>query len=179
MKKSTLLACLFYSLVDYLAFFVVTSLFTPEILDPNSPYRDPLNFIVDPTTLLGVVLGIYGLGLFSGSLTLGRWSDLFGRKWALKLSMIVFILGNLGVGYFFSLKNVWMLVFFRFVTGLGSSGAQLLYNAIDDLESDQKSKGRAMGYLVAVSSFATVVGPVFGSFFVGDQGFFLGCLFIY
>jgi predicted MFS family arabinose efflux permease len=177
MKKSTLLACLFYSLVDYLAFFVVTSLFTPEILDPNSPYRDPLNFIVDPTTLLGVVLGIYGLGLFSGSLTLGRWSDLFGRKWALKLSMIVFILGNLGVGYFFSLKNVWMLVFFRFVTGLGSSGAQLLYNAIDDLESDQKRKGRAMGYLVAVSSFATVVGPVFGSFFVGDQGFFLGLPF--
>lgn len=121
MKKSTLLACLFYSLVDYLAFFVVTSLFTPEILDPNSPYRDPLNFIVDPTTLLGVVLGIYGLGLFSGSLTLGRWSDRFGRKWALNLSMIVFILGNLGVGYFFSLKNVWMLVFFRIVQKLGSA----------------------------------------------------------
>jgi len=80
MKKSTLLAYLFYSLVNYLAFFVVIPLFTPEILDPSSPYRDPLNLIVDPTTLLGVVLGIYGLGLFSGSLVLGRWSDRFGKN---------------------------------------------------------------------------------------------------
>ncbi|MBM3197457.1 MAG: MFS transporter [Chlamydiae bacterium] len=177
MKKSTLLAYLFYSLVNYLAFFVVIPLFTPEILDPSSPYRDPLNLIVDPTTLLGVVLGIYGLGLFSGSLVLGRWSDRFGKKWALKITMILFILGNLGVGYFFSIENVWMLVFFRFVTGLGSSGAQLLYNAIDDLESDQKKKVRAIGYLVGVSLFATVAGPVFGPFFVGNQGFFLGTPF--
>lgn len=170
MKKSTLLACLYYSFVDYLSFFIVTALFTPLILAQNSLYKDPLGIMKEPEVLLGVILGAYGLGLFLGSPLLGRWSDHYNRKSALQFSMAIYVLGNIGVGYFFSVANVWMIILFRLITGLGSSGAQLLYNVVQDLEPVEKLRGKAMGYLVAVSSFATVIGPAFGSFFAGDKG---------
>ncbi|NDD59158.1 MAG: MFS transporter [Chlamydiae bacterium] len=177
MKKSILLASLFYSFVEYLSFFIVTSLFTPLILAQNSLYKDPFNLIKEPELLLGVILGVYGLGIFLGAPLLGKWSDHKNRKQALQISMALNILGNIGVGIFFASANVWMMIFFRFITGLGSSGAQLLYNVVQDMESEEKKRGKAMGYLVAVSSFATVLGPAFGTLFAGDSGIMLGIPF--
>jgi predicted MFS family arabinose efflux permease len=177
MKKSTLFACLFYSLVDYLAFLVVTALFTPLVLMPKSPFQDPLGLIETPELLLGCILGSYGLGLLIGSPLFGRLSDSIGRKPVLQLSMVAFVIGNLGVGYFSAFSSAWMVILFRFLTGFGSSGAQLLFNVIDDLEEDEQKKGRAMGFLVAVSAFSTIVGPAFGAYFAGDQGYELGMPF--
>lgn len=177
MKNSTLFACLFYSLVDYLAFLVVTALFTPLVLMPESPFQDSFGWISTPQLLLGCILGSYGLGLFVGSPIFGRLSDSIGRKNVLQLSMVVFILGNLGVGYAAGSSSAWTLILFRFVTGLGSSGAQLLFNVVHDLEEDEKKKGRAMGFLVAVSAFSTIVGPAFGAYFSGDSGLELGTPF--
>ena len=141
MKKSTLFACLFYSLVDYLAFLVVTALFTPLVLMPKSAFKDPLGWIETPELLLGFILGSYGLGLLIGSPLFGRLSDSIGRKSVLHLSMVAFVVGNLGVGYFAAFSSAWLVILFRFLTGFGSSGAQLLFNVIDDLEEDEQKRG--------------------------------------
>ncbi len=174
MKKSILLASLFYSFVEYISFFVVNSLFTPQLLAQNSVYRDPFNLIKEPELLLGVILGVYGLGILLGSPLLRKWSNHSNHKHALQISMAMNILGNLGVGIFFALANVWMMILFRFITGLGSSGAQLLYSVVQDLESDEKKRRKARSYLVAVTIFGTVLGPALGTLFAGDSGFKLG-----
>lgn len=177
MKKSILLASLFYSFVESISFFIGIALYTPLFLAKDSVYKDPINWLRQPEFLLGVILGAYGLGLFLGSVFLLKLSDQRTKKQPLQIVMLIYILGNLGLGFFFPLANVWMMILFSFITGLGSSGTQLIYRVVQNSETDKKKREKALKNLVGISLFAMVIGPAFGSVFVANSGIQLGVPF--
>lgn len=49
----------------------------------------------------------------------GRFSDIFGRKAALGLSMTIFMIGNLAAGFS---KTIIQLIVFRGISGAGGGG---------------------------------------------------------
>lgn len=71
---------------------------------------------VEESTLIGLVVSVFSLGCLLGALIAGALSDLVGRKLAIIIGGVIFIVGG-GVQaatYFF-----WMILIGRVISGVG------------------------------------------------------------
>jgi EmrB/QacA subfamily drug resistance transporter len=100
----------------------------------------------------------------------GKLSDVFGRRPIFLLSEFFFFAGSLGCAVS---ANIFELIGFRAVQGIGAGGLLSLTQVIlADLLSP-RDRGRYSGFLGATFAFSSVVGPLIGGFFTdyaGDGG---------
>jgi EmrB/QacA subfamily drug resistance transporter len=95
----------------------------------------------------------------------GKISDLYGRKNIFQVAIVIFLAGSVLSGLS---QNMWELIGFRALQGLGAGGLMALAMAIIGDIVSPRERGRYQGYFGGVFALASVGGPLLGGFFV-DQ----------
>lgn len=89
----------------------------------------------------------------------GRLSDLYGRKAAFTVSILLFLLGSVLCG---ASRSMLQLIVFRALQGLGAGGLMVLsQTVIGDLVAP-RDRGRYQGLFAAVFTACSVAGPLIG-----------------
>jgi EmrB/QacA subfamily drug resistance transporter len=92
----------------------------------------------------------------------GKVSDLFGRKPVILWGIGLFLVGSIMCG---AAWNVWLLIAFRVVQGLGAGAIMpTTITIVGDLYSVQE-RAKVQGYIASVWGIASVVGPTLGGVF--------------
>jgi EmrB/QacA subfamily drug resistance transporter len=92
----------------------------------------------------------------------GKLSDLFGRKPVVLWGIGLFLLGSIMCGCAW---NIWLLIAFRVVQGLGAGAIQpTVITIVGDLYSVEE-RSKVQGYVASVWGIASVVGPTLGGVF--------------
>ena len=92
----------------------------------------------------------------------GKISDLYGRRPVFQFAIITFLIGSFLAG---ASQNMFELIAFRAIQGLGAGGLMALtFVIIGDLVSPRE-RGRYQGYFGAVWGLSAVAGPLLGGFF--------------
>src|SRR3954471_2886984 len=92
----------------------------------------------------------------------GKLNDLFGRKPVILWGIGLFLVGSIMCG---AAWNIWVLVVFRAVQGLGAGGIMpTTITIVGDLYTVQE-RAKVQGYVASVWGIASVVGPTLGGVF--------------
>jgi EmrB/QacA subfamily drug resistance transporter len=95
----------------------------------------------------------------------GKAGDLYGRKRVLQVAIVIFLAGSALCG---AAQNMYQLVAFRGVQGIGAGGVMALVLAIIGDIIPPRDRGRYQAYFVSTFAASSVIGPLLGGFFV-DQ----------
>lgn len=97
----------------------------------------------------------------------GPFSDIYGRKLPLYLGLVLFGIGSIGSAM---ATNIEMLIFFRFIQGVGASAGMVVPRAVvRDLYTGVDA-ARLMSMLMLVFSISPILAPLAGSFIIDDFG---------
>jgi len=115
--------------------------------------------------LLSWVITAYLLASTASTPLWGKAGDLYGRKRVFQLAIIVFLIGSVLCG---AAQNMYELIAFRGIQGIGGGGLISLVFAIIGDVIPPRQRGRYQGYFGAVFAVSSVVGPLAGGFFVDN-----------
>ena len=91
----------------------------------------------------------------------GKFSDIYGRKPAFMVSIVIFLVGSVLCGV---AQGMTELIVFRAIQGLGAGGLiTLAQTTIGDIVSPRE-RGRYQGLFAAVFAGCSVAGPLLGGF---------------
>ncbi|HEX7353580.1 MAG TPA: MDR family MFS transporter [Mycobacteriales bacterium] len=93
----------------------------------------------------------------------GKISDLYGRKRIFQFAIVIFLIGSALSGLS---QNMFQLIAFRAVQGLGAGGLMSLALAIVGDVIPPRDRGRYQGYFGAVFGASSVLGPLVGGLLV-------------
>ena len=91
----------------------------------------------------------------------GKLADIHGRRIVLLSGIVIFILGSVACAL---APTLWMLVFARFVQGLGGGGLIALAQTIIGDMVSPRERGKYQVYIASVFMASSLLGPVLGGF---------------
>ncbi|KAG0309144.1 hypothetical protein BGZ99_000975 [Dissophora globulifera] len=92
----------------------------------------------------------------------GKVSDIFGRKATMLFANFVFLIGSAIAGWANSMN---MLIVGRAVAGLGAGGLiSMVFIILSDM-LDMRERGKYIGFVGAIFSMSSVIGPLLGGAF--------------
>ena len=89
----------------------------------------------------------------------GQLSNIFGRRWPMMISVLLFLLGS---GLAGGANSVSMLIGGRTVQGLGSGGLFVLVDLITCDLVPLRERGQYLGLMLSTAAIGTTLGPVVG-----------------
>lgn len=167
----SVLAINFTFLVIYLAGLSAFGSFVNDMYLPSLPEMTHFFGCSASTVQLGLTFGMIGLGV--GQLILGPFSDKYGRKRVLIISLVVFCAG--AVASVFA-RTIFFFLVCRLVQGLGASGGYFLARTIPTDIYHGRTLAKTMAIVGAINGFAPASAPVIGGFVsarFGWQGVFV------
>ena len=117
--------------------------------------------------LVQVSLSVYFVGIALGQAFYGPLSDRLGRKPALYLGLVMFILASVGCAL---ATSVQMLIVFRFLQALGGCAPLVVPRAIVRDHFDQRGSVRMLSILMLVMGLAPILSPLVGGQLLGIFG---------
>jgi MFS family permease len=140
-----------------LAFAVIAPVL-PDLADELGVSRGSIGLVQGAVAIPGIFLAAY----------IGYLADRFGRRRVIRVSLIIF--GVFGLACFFA-RSYWVLVGFRILQGLGTSGLLSLgVVLIGDLFTGMERRW-AMGLNLAALTMTTTLAPIAGGF-IAEGGAF-------
>lgn len=97
----------------------------------------------------------------------GKIGDMYGRKGATMTSIAVFLLGSALCGM---AQDIWQLIGFRGLQGIGAGGLMVGAQAIIATVTPPREQGRAQGLGAIAIGAATVAGPLVGGLITEHLG---------
>jgi len=97
--------------------------------------------------------------------TFGKFADIFGRKFMIVFTLILFIISSFICGVS---PNIGTLILGRAIQGIGGGGICALVNIIIADITPLRKRGLFMGINGAIFTFSSVVGPLLGGFFTDN-----------
>jgi DHA1 family tetracycline resistance protein-like MFS transporter len=148
-KKGSLLPLFSVVFVDMLGFGLIL---------PLLPYIAS-NWGATPA-MIGLIGAAYPLGQFIGAPLVGRFSDRFGRKPLLLLSIAGTFLSLLMLGF---AQSIAIIMISRFLDGLTGGNITVAQAYIADV-TDEKNRAKSMGMIGAAFGLGFILGPASGGF---------------
>ncbi len=114
-------------------------------------------------SLLGWVFSVY---LLAQAITIpiyGRLADLYGRKRIFFFGATLFLLGSILCGFS---PNMYWLIGFRLLQGLGAGAIMPIATTIIGDIYSATERPKVMGYLSSVWGVSAIIGPLLGAFIV-------------
>ncbi|MEV8509407.1 MDR family MFS transporter [Actinoplanes sp. NPDC051475] len=96
----------------------------------------------------------------------GKLSDIYGRRPFFLFAIGVFIVGSMLCGLS---QNMYELAAFRAIQGIGAGGLMSLALAIIGDIVPPRERAKYQGFFLAVFGTASVIGPILGGFFAGED----------
>ena len=113
---------------------------------------------------IGLLVSIFSLVTFIFMPVLGRWSDQYGRRPVLLISMLVSMAAYI---LFAFAGTLWMLFISRFMAGLAHSNLSVAQAYIADITpAHERAKG--MGIIGAAFGLGFIFGPMISAFFSAE-----------
>lgn len=106
------------------------------------------------------IVGILFAGLAFGQILYGPLSDSFGRKPAIYLGLIIFLIGSLVSAFAQSYE---MMLVGRFIQGIGASGPKVVAVALVRDRYEGRAMARVMSFVMAVFIIMPAVAPSIGA----------------
>lgn len=123
-------------------------------------------FKSDITTIEWVIMA-YLLTITSLLLSLGRLSDMFGRKQIFAGGLALFTVGS---GLCAISATEGQLIFYRIIQGIGAAMLMATGVAIITHAFPPRERGKAMGLIGTVVSIGSMAGPITGGFLIENVG---------
>src|ERR1700722_9169034 len=117
------------------------------------------------SNLLSWVITAYLLASTASTPIWGKAGDLYGRKRLFQLAIVLFLIASALCGLS---RNIFELIAFRGLQGIGGGGLLSLAFAIIGDVIPPRERGRYQGYFGAVFGVSSVVGPLAGGFAVDN-----------
>lgn len=136
------------------------------ILAPSVPYILS-DFGSGNASLASFVVSIYVLGLGSGPLVMAPLSEILGRVPVYNLSVVGFVISNIGCANSTSLN---MLIVFRFFSGIFGSVTETNGGATASDLFDQSQRGAVLTLYALGPVTAGIASPVIGGFITAGLG---------
>jgi len=95
----------------------------------------------------------------------GKLGDVYGRKPLFIVAILIFLFGSALCG---AAQNMWELVIFRAVQGVGAGGLFPLTLAMVGMIVPPRDRGRYQGLIGSVFAGASIIGPLIGGFIVDN-----------
>ena len=96
----------------------------------------------------------------------GKLGDVHGRKPLFIVAIVIFLAGSALCG---TAQNMWELVIFRAVQGVGAGGLFPLTLAMVGMIIPPRDRGRYQGLIGSVFAGASIIGPLVGGFIVDNM----------
>lgn len=146
-------------LIAYLVGLSAFGSFVNDMYLPSLPSMTRFFHCSVPTVQLGLTMGMIGLGL--GQIILGPFSDKYGRKPVLLISITLFILA--AIASIFS-PTINAFLWCRLIQGLGASGGYFLARTIPADLYAGRALAKTMAIVGAINGIAPASAPVLGGF---------------
>ncbi len=159
--KFALLAVVF---VDLLGQGLVFPIINELVMQPQLNFLPVTSSAATRHIDYGLVLGVFFLCWFLGSVYISKLSDTIGRKNAIMICLFGALVGYVITIASLYMDSLWMLILGRAVTGFTAGNQPIAQAAMVDASRTDEEKGRNMGYIVAGISAGLVGGPIIGGF---------------
>ena len=109
--------------------------------------------------LVGLIVGVYAISQMIFQVPFGALSDKIGRKKALTIGLLVFVVGSIVCAL---ASDIYTMLFGRFLQGIGAVGAVATAMISDFVTEENRSKAMAiMGAFIGLSfTLSMVLGPL-------------------
>ncbi|MCR8671288.1 MDR family MFS transporter [Agrococcus sp. HG114] len=96
----------------------------------------------------------------------GKLSDIFGRRPLFLIAIVLFLVGSVLCSF---AQDMVQLAAFRAVQGLGAGGLMSLPMTIMADVLDPRARAKYQGYFLAVFGVSSILGPLIGGVFAGEE----------
>lgn len=145
----------------FAGYSLMITLFTPMLLHHSGQFLPTSAPLATRTILLGVLLMLYPLGQFLGSPIIGAFSDHFGRRKILLLTLGLAVIFYALIAFSVAQCSLSLLMIFSFLLGLCEANIVVAQGAIADVATEA-NRNRFFGYIYLSASLAYVIGPLVG-----------------
>lgn len=155
---------LFFTIfIDLLGIGILIPVIPLLLADPNSSY-----YLLSPGAstdygyiLLGILVATYPLSLFFVAPVLGQFSDKYGRKKVLIISLLGTVVSYIVFAYAIYIRNIPLLFFSRIIGGITGGNISAAQAAIADLTKPE-DRAKNFGLIGAAFGLGFIIGPVLG-----------------
>ncbi len=153
-------------LMGYFGYGLIISLFIPMIMSKTSLFLPLTTATGLRTAVSGALIAMYPLGQFLGSPIIGAFSDHFGRRCILLLTLLFAVCGYFAIAFSIHWHNLIALFLSCFITGLFESNMAIGQSIMVDQASTPHEKSKLIGYMYTACSLGYIFGPLSGGFIV-------------
>lgn len=146
--------------VGFIGISIPYLIFPALFLNPNYSIMPEDATLSARAIFLGITLAAYPLGQFFGAPVLGSFSDDYGRKGTITISLIIAAFCYLVTGLAIHYRDLELLIVSRFAAGLMEGNIAVARAMASDFTSMPKSS--AIGKINASASIAYLIGPFIG-----------------